>query len=822
MKKILKETPSLPKHTVYICDFAGSNIGNFEILWGIEQIKRYSSIVYLIHEALHTLISEKYTGIDDDNNNPDGSLQHSFVEMFSDILLGEYLKVEDKTSVHQFDKKIIEKIKPLFGFYLGRKLPPSNLLFLNKLVWKDFYLWCHDNFDSIMKDNDYKNLTESEILDERLEVLLSRPKDFFKKEIKLYRADRSNKKFDGVVRRTYLNGGTNLSSPRASSFWTDAKLVAIFYAIRSTIKEIYPSKPDEILDNPAYFADKDGHLVLYARDESYKKQLLENIPKVNKKMKDCDYNILVHEITVKGSDPDLGIGHNPTIREFTLDRDVVPEKTTIINSWPKEYIDAIEFVIGADEYIKRYKNHDTKTIGYMERLIKHHYDGTWRTDTMNPKNLMKTSFFKNEFIEYVNSGGTDFYMISDLHIGKGLTEYKDILDKAKSVGEDINDMLNKNNPRYVLLLGDTVDKSCINNFEEIIKTMMSAIDKYNAQKTKFLYILGNSEHNEKPLNIMLKAFQKKKNLAWAGYIIKTDKYVFTHAPIDSGDKICIHGHLHLSNKYFNADPIKCVNISTIKGIGQWVSMKDVINNINKNTNAEILDKDPTGGKKNKVMTKLYKEYDKALKENKISIEEFASMFLTESAIHSHLNNTVLDKAREIMEKMNDIEYGSVYSNGKVTKRDNDDWYDDSNKFCPQPVSSILKTKVGHCIDQSELERYYFRKAGIKHKVFSMFPERGTNMYHNHTFLVFFDEDDNPYWFDHAWYSERGIHKGESLEALFKKICDKKRKADPKNDPERAEKFKNIKYEIFEVPAKSCLCWDDYMEWVWKQKLVYKG
>ena len=234
--------------------------------------------------------------------------------------------------------------------------------------------------------------------------------------------------------------------------------------------------------------------------------------------------------------------------------------------------------------------------------------------------------------------------------------------------------------------------------------------------------------------------------------------------------------------------------------------------------------DPTGVKPSDFVKDISKKFSPAsLNEtSKISIEDFANMFLTESAIHSHLNNTVLDKAREIMEKMNDIEYGSVYSNGKVSIQDNNDWYDDSNKFCPQPVTSILKTKVGHCIDQSELERYYFRKAGIKHKVFSMFPERGTNMYHNHTFLVFFDENDTPYWFDHAWYSEKGIHKGESLEALFKKICDKKRKADPKNDPERAEKFKNLKYEIFEVPAKEGLCWDDYIEWVWKQKLIYKG
>ena len=186
------------------------------------------------------------------------------------------------------------------------------------------------------------------------------------------------------------------------------------------------------------------------------------------------------------------------------------------------------------------------------------------------------------------------------------------------------------------------------------------------------------------------------------------------------------------------------------------------------------------------------------------------------------SKTILDKARDIMEKMNDIEYGSVYADGRKSKRDRNDWYDDSNKFCPQPVLSVLKHKMGHCIDQSELERYYFKKANIKHKVFSMFPERGSNMYHNHTFLVFFDENDTPYWFDHAWYSERGIHKGESLNELFKKICDKKRKADPQNDPENAERFKTLKYEIFEVPQKSCLSWDDYVEWVWRQKLVYKG
>ena len=46
-------------------------------------------------------------------------------------------------------------------------------------------------------------------------------------------------------------------------------------------------------------------------------------------------------------------------------------------------------------------------------------------------------------------------------------------------------------------------------------------------------------------------------------------------------------------------------------------------------------------------------------------------------------NTILDKARDIMEKMNNIQYGSVYANGKISKRDSNDWYDDSNKFCPR-------------------------------------------------------------------------------------------------------------------------------------------
>ena len=50
-----------------------------------------------------------------------------------------------------------------------------------------------------------------------------------------------------------------------------------------------------------------------------------------------------------------------------------------------------------------------------------------------------------------------------------------------------------------------------------------------------------------------------------------------------------------------------------------------------------------------------------------------------------------------MDKMKDIQYGSVYANGKILKggKDENDWYDDSNKFCPQPVHNSLKTKVGH-------------------------------------------------------------------------------------------------------------------------------
>ena len=349
MSKLLKDNVVLPEQTVYICEYAGSNMGNNEILWGTYQHENFDTMVYMIHEALHSLFGYQ-SGIDEDNNNPNGSLQHSFVEMFSDVLLSKAMKSKFANDVHDYDRKIIEKLKPLFNIYLGDRTTSDGLDFLREYDWKEFYHWCHNNFDRIMSDNIFES-------------------------------------------------------------------------------------------------------------------------------------VMIEEIKQK---------------------------------------------------------------------------------------------------------------------------------------------------------------------------------------------------------------------------------------------------------------------------------------------------------------------------------------------------TVLDKARDIMEKMNDIEYGSVYVDGRKSKRDRDDWYDDSNKFCPQPVLSVLKHKMGHCIDQSELERYYFKKANIKHKVFSMFPERGSNMYHNHTFLVFFDENDTPYWFDHAWYSERGIHKGESLNELFKKICDKKRKADPQNDPENAERFKHIKYEIFEVPQKSCLSWDDYVEWVWRQKLVYKG
>lgn len=122
---------------------------------------------------------------------------------------------------------------------------------------------------------------------------------------------------------------------------------------------------------------------------------------------------------------------------------------------------------------------------------------------------------------------------------------------------------------------------------------------------------------------------------------------------------------------------------------------------------------------------------------------------------------------EIMDLMKDIEYGWVdEQNNKYMKVD--DSFKD--KYILQSPKDILKSKVGVCWDQVELERYFFKNYVPSVKTFFIVYDDNDKC-PTHTFLTF-EKNNKFYWFEHSWEIFRGIHEYASLNQLLLDIKNK--------------------------------------------------
>ena len=244
-------------------------------------------------------------------------------------------------------------------------------------------------------------------INERLEVLVARPKDFFNKKIHLYRGSMLKVK-DKMVIPTFLNNGTKLSSPRASSFWTDDIRTVYLYLFAHTagmMLDKMKSENEMILKHG--FTYKRSIIVLVKNKEDIP-TIKENIIKENIKP------MYLYEVTVSGNDKDLGIGRNTNMREFTIDRPIKADKETKFTNIPKEVIeDMFVFTDNKEEYMKLLENRDqTDTVGKLEQMLKKN------ESPFNVKNSLKTKFFLNEFITAVNNKKySDIAVVADRHIG---------------------------------------------------------------------------------------------------------------------------------------------------------------------------------------------------------------------------------------------------------------------------------------------------------------------------------------------------------------------------------------------------------------------
>ncbi len=134
-----------------------------------------------------------------------------------------------------------------------------------------------------------------------------------------------------------------------------------------------------------------------------------------------------------------------------------------------------------------------------------------------------------------------------------------------------------------------------------------------------------------------------------------------------------------------------------------------------------------------------------------------------------MNYEEIKTPEELLEFMDEIEYG--FQDDEVNRYGS--W--DENEFEESVLTKwklsspkrLLETKIGHCFDQVELERDWFRNHEYKFKTFYiMFLFDEPNDYSTHTFLIYEDKEQ---WklFEHSDYFNRGIHVFNNISDALK-------------------------------------------------------
>ena len=127
----------------------------------------------------------------------------------------------------------------------------------------------------------------------------------------------------------------------------------------------------------------------------------------------------------------------------------------------------------------------------------------------------------------------------------------------------------------------------------------------------------------------------------------------------------------------------------------------------------------------------------------------------------------MDNIQNIMDIMEQIEYGFLDNNGNNIFDDLEVEYTFNKIYYLMSPEELLKKKVGVCWDQVELERKLFEESNIKNETYFIYID-DKNKLPSHTFLVYY-VDNKVYWFEHSWFDEKGIHEYNNLNDLLNDV-----------------------------------------------------
>ena len=125
--------------------------------------------------------------------------------------------------------------------------------------------------------------------------------------------------------------------------------------------------------------------------------------------------------------------------------------------------------------------------------------------------------------------------------------------------------------------------------------------------------------------------------------------------------------------------------------------------------------------------------------------------------------TIENKIKSFLEFLNtEIKYGYIDKNNKVyniNELESEEWL---KNYELQIKDRLLKTKIGHCWDFIELERWFFNKLNIKSETYFVCNSELTV---THTLLIYL-LNNKVYYIESAWFKNKGIYEFKSVKEFW--------------------------------------------------------
>ena len=159
----------------------------------------------------------------------------------------------------------------------------------------------------------------------------------------------------------------------------------------------------------------------------------------------------------------------------------------------------------------------------------------------------------------------------------------------------------------------------------------------------------------------------------------------------------------------------------------------------------------------------------------------------------------MDFIEKVDAKMLPIQYGWVDKSGN--KHTDMEQY--TKEYMLQTPSQLLKSRLGVCWDQVELQRKLFKDSGITTRSFFIV-HYDENECPTHTFTIF-EYENNIFWYEHAWAAMRGLHRYSN----FKNAISDIREKFIKNELNDVYNPQNLVIYEYDAPARNLSCSEFY-------------